>query len=45
MNGTVLFVNARDVGLKYVDVMPVIIALIAVTNTIHGTVKFYKFNT
>lgn len=45
MNGMVVLVNARDVGLKYVDVMPVIIALIVVTNTRHGMAKFYKFNT
>ncbi len=45
MNGMVVFANARDVGLKYVDVMPVIIAPIAVTNTSLGMAKSYKFNT
>ena len=45
MNGMVVFANARDVGLKYADVMPVIIALIAAMNTRHGMEKSYKFNT
>ena len=45
MNGMVLFVNALDVGLKYVDVMPVIIAIIADMNMHHGMAKFDKFNT
>lgn len=45
MNGMVVFVNARDVGLKYVDVMLVIIVQIAAMNTNRGMAKSYKFNT
>jgi hypothetical protein len=45
MNGMVLFVNARDVVPKYVDVMPVTIVLIAGTNISRGMAKSYKFNT